>query len=218
MTLAYHLVPKDAFQAISEYGHIVPAIERLSHEVLQNRCSSEMENLANGLKGQPVDPVAWRAVGRLEAERLQEFAERSPGSHTVTQLGCVDLLALDAENVFLQVGEWPSWASERPTGFIFEAEELLRRGASLREKDLAVSYWAGIQKFVLKKFDNLDDAKEALVSMFREIQAKYDRTGAEAAKALKKRRRGSEPAELLWHGRLPISLAVDWVYEGESQR
>jgi len=216
---AYHWVPKEAFHEISSSGHIIPASERLDPKIFQDKCAGELENLAYTLKGQPVDPIAWMGLGKLLGDRLEDFATWSPGSpYTFTQLGCIDLLALDAESVFLQVGQWPMWAGRNPSGFVFDAEELIRRGVFFREKDLAIAYWAGLQKVVLRKFPTVDDAETAIVSMFSDVQKKYDKTGAAAAKALKKRRRESEPAELLWHGRLPVSLAIDWIYEGETQR
>lgn len=219
MIPAYHWVPKETFHEISSSGHIIPASERLDPKIFQDKCAGELENLAHTLKGQPVDPIAWKGLGQLIGDRLEEFSSWSPGSpHTFTQLGCIDLLALDAESVFLQVGQWPMWAGRNPSGFIFDAEELIRRGAFFREKDLAIAYWAGLQKVVIKKFDTVDDAETAIVSMFRDVQEKYDKSGAAAARALKKRHGRSEPPELLWHGRLPVSLAIDWIYEGETAR
>jgi len=216
---AYHWVPKEAFQEISDSGEIIPAIDRLNTEIFHEKCSSEMENLAHQMKGKLVDPIAWKGLFRLIADRIEHFASESPGSsHTFTQLGCIDLLAMDAENVFLQVGQWPVWAGRNPTGFVFDSADLIQRGAFFREKDLAPAYWAGLKKIVMKKFETVDAAEDAIISMFGDIQEKHDKAGAAAAKALKKHHSRSEPPELLWHGRLPVSLAIDWIYEGETAR
>lgn len=219
MIPAYHWVPKEAFKEISESGEIIPATDRLNTEIFHEKCASEMENLAYQLKGKLVDPIAWKGLFRLIADRIDHFYSLSPGSlHMFTQLGCIDLLAMDVENVFLQVGEWPMWAGENPTGFVFDAADLIQRGAFFREKDLAPSYWAGLQKIVMKKFETVDGAKDAIISMFVDIQEKYDKAGADAFKALRKKSRRSEPPELLWHGRLPVAHAIDWLYEGETVR
>ena len=186
-------------------------------KILQDKCATELENLAYTLKGKAVDPVAWKGLGRLIGDRLEHFASESPGSrHTFSQLGCIDLLALDAELVFLQVGRWPMWAGSNPSGFVFDAEDLIRRGAFFRQKDLAPAYWAGLQRIVMQKFSSVDSAEDAIISMFADIHDKYDKSGDDAIRELKKKRKSANPPELLWDGRLPISLSVDWLYEGET--
>ena len=83
MIPAYHWVPKEAFQEISDSGEIIPAIDRLNTEIFHEKCSSEMENLAYQLKGKLVDPIAWKGLFRLIADRIEHFASESPGSsHT----------------------------------------------------------------------------------------------------------------------------------------
>lgn len=219
MIPAFHWVPKEAFREIADSRWIVPAIDRLNPEIFQDKCAAELENVAYHLQGKPIDPMAFKGLGQLIADRLEHFSSSSPGSrHTFSQLGCIDFLAMDAENVFLQVGQWPMWAGENPTGFVFDAEDLVRRGAFFRDKDLAPLYWDGLLKVMLKKFETADQAEDEIVSMFGDVQKKYDKFDAAALNALKKKVRGSQPPELLWHGRLPVALAIDWLYEGETAR
>jgi hypothetical protein len=209
MIKAYHWVPQRAFPEIARVGHLTPAIERLDRGVFHDKCDEMLESLGSTLRERPVNVFAQQALQSLIEGRLAEFAARpSAGREPFTQLGCIDLLAMDAENVFLQVGRPPDWSDERFSGFVFDAEELVRRGATFRRKDLAPAYWAALQKFMAMPFQDSDHALDELVETFVRVQKANDLRGVPGLRALRGKH-GRQPPELLWQGRLPIDLAVE---------
>lgn len=211
---AYHWVPKSAFHSVLEKGYLTPAIERLSPGFFREKCDDEFENIG-GIAyetSRPVNPVSLEAAKRLVNDRIEDLFQWSRGGFSreeFSQLGCIDLMAGDHELVFLQVGRWIDWGgNQKPTGFVFDAASLIREGAVLRKKDLAPLYWDGLNRFLLKDHGSLDHAEDVLVQVFAGIQRANELRGAAAIKALSRLgKRGA--SELLWNGRLPISLAVE---------
>lgn len=213
MIPAYHAVPKRAFRKVLGVGHLTPAIERLHPNVFTESCERQISNLGDLLEGKRLDPIGMKVLKNLSSKMIDDLSrwqEESgiEASSEHTQLGCVDFLAKDVENVFLQVGRWPDWGSISPAGFVFNSEDLVERGATFRRRDLAPLYWSGLQKIMTRKFKDVGSAQKAITSMFLEIQRENDLIGSAALKALKERP-GRQPAELLWNGRLPIELAVE---------
>ena len=83
--------------------------------------------------------------------KLLPLADRLPASETGIQ--SVDVFAGDHNMVFLRVSnEWPNTSS----AFVFDAEDLIARGAGLRKWDLLLSYWAEA-KLVVDEFRLIDD-------------------------------------------------------------
>lgn len=211
MIPAYHWVPKSAFPSVMEKGYLTPAIERLSPGFFRERCSGYLQDILRDPDLRP-NSISVLAIEQLMEDRIEDLRQWSHGDFLekeFSQLGCIDLMAGDHQSVFLQVGRWIDWGSDRkPTGFVFDAADLIREGGVLREKDLAPLYWAGLNKFLAKGWADVDDASAALVDVFDGIQKFHDLRGKTAIKALGKLgKRGA--SELLWNGRLPVSLAVE---------
>lgn len=214
MIKAYHWVPKSGFPSVLEKGYLTPAVERLSPGFFRERCSGYLQDVLRDPDLRP-SSISVQAIERLMEDRIEELSEQSQADFSqreFSQLGCIDLMAGDHESVFLQVGRWVDWGGDlRPTGFSFDTADLIREGAILREKDLAPLYWYGLNKFLAKSWEDPDQAKEALVQVFADIQRDHELRGKAAIKALPKL--GPRKAsELLWNGRLPISLAVESFY------
>lgn len=222
MIKAYHWVPNTAFPKILDTGLITPAIERVSPGFFRDKCVDEFENIKSIARASSYDlnPVALRAAERLAEDRIEDLTQWSRGDFSreeFSQFGCIDLMAGDIESVFLQVGDWVHWGgSDRPTGFVFDAEYLIRQGAVLREKDLAPLYWDGLNKFLQEDWGDIDAAEDHLLQAFVDIQRAHESRGKAAIKALKKLGRRVN-AELLWNDRLPVALAVESVLEGQPQ-
>lgn len=206
---AYHWVPKKAFQKVVEVGYLTPAIERMSPEFFMGRCA---EYIRKTMREIDVNPVCVQAIEHLIGDRIRDLCDWSRADSLqgeFSQLGCIDFMAKDHESVFLQVGRWIDWGSDqRPTGFSFDAVGLIREGAVFREKDLAPLYWNAVNKFLDQDWKDIDRAQSALAQAFTDVQRAHESRGDSAVKAVKAiGRRGA--SELLWNGRLPVSLAVE---------
>jgi len=159
-----------------------------------------------------------------------EVQERFPGPKTSeTALKCEDILSGDAGRIFLSPGNWSEagrglgWPL---SGFAFNAEYLVSRGARCRPRDLLSAYWSLIRK-------TLDDpevaspteAKRRILDGLLEIQDGGELDGEDALAALESfrlqpgdellhpydRERSGWPTqtEIVWDGPLPVGVAVE---------
>jgi len=86
----------------------------------------------------------------LATGKLLPLADRLPVDETGMQP--VDVFAGDHYFVFLRVRDsWPNQSS----AFVFDAEDLIARGAAFRKSDLLLSYWAEA-KSVIDEFRLID--------------------------------------------------------------
>lgn len=157
----------------------------------------------------------------LEEFQLQEGIE---ATSTETQLRCLDLLAGDFDRIFLSLFSWvsPGW----PTGFIFDAEDLLRRGASLRDHDLIMDYKLIMSTLVVTQPSLDRPFEERLFDAASELFSEFQWDGENAILKLEEMESDERlrkqyefgnhnGPEIIFPGPLPIELAVETWENGE---
>lgn len=219
---AYHQVggddrtPKErrAFMdQILQLGEIIPAVDRIQQHEMYNECFTKesqgghtVQSLSRGSSLEAIEAMAAMAREKISLLPLV-------GS-THTMFNCLDLLAGDFERVFMSLGGWYS----APTGFVFDAEELLMAGASYRPRDLLGYYGNRLEKAVGFTYDSVEDARRELDSVFESVRDDHESTGKEAITLLRADCGGGVtcPGEIVWPGSLPLGLAIEMWREGRK--
>lgn len=218
MKLAYHYVPAAFLDEVWDSGAIRPAVERVDPAVFAADCDERISEKADHLEaeGRSVDPAALEALRRLADDLVrglsawQEERGLRP-RRTATAFKCLDFLAGDEKYVFLEVGKWPWWADDPPSGLVFDAEDLVRKGARVGKVDLAMTYDDVVDRFLTKRrWEDVDDAYRAIEAALEEIPEKERVEGKAALGLLRK----GKAKELVWEGRLPTEGAVGAYLEG----
>jgi hypothetical protein len=229
MVKAYHRVSSNsAYEAILGIGAILPAAWRMHSDQALYLCEGELEDIS----GQK--PEARQGVDRLLHERIREISDlqkreklNPPLTHT-TMLFCADLIAGDFMNVFLSPGGFTNAMAARGwplSGFAFDAEELIRLGAEYRPEDLGFHFKSAINSTLRSDFGK-HGAYEAVKISLEEKRLKVLK-GNDVLKAMKifdkpshdptAHREYDWPAnpEIVWHGPLPLDLAVEFWMNGK---
>jgi hypothetical protein len=135
----------------------------------------------------------FQAENGVEPER-----SRSPG----LDITCEDLLAGEHSMIFFSPYNWS--ISELPNnGIVLDAEELVRRGASVRYTDMNRRFNDAIERVLGNlRWNSLIEAKSALTNDLLELGA-AELSGKEAIEHL--RSEGTEDTEIVWEG--PLDLA-----------
>ena len=140
MIKAYHRVERFPLERILKNGAIFPVAFRLDPDFMVASCRDLLQQVNEYVLDEG-NPRAVRGVELLIEKRRKEIAAVSTGETDETGLFCGDFLAGDAFSVFLSTGEWGGIDEEAAShGFVFDAEDLLRRGAVVRRGDLLDSY------------------------------------------------------------------------------
>lgn len=215
MIKAYHQVgsdewsPEERAQAIDEIlkvGMIHPASSRMDRHEMEIECFTGKDRGSTLIQRFPKATQKARAALK---ELAQEKIDRLPESGLTQGLfNCLDLLAGDFELIFLRPGGWYSVDN----GFVFDAEQLLRKGARFRRTDLLGGYHAAVEAALQDKYDSIEAAKEVIELEIGAIQDHFQSTGRRAIKAMKE---GLTPtSEIVWRGSLPLDLSIEVWQEG----
>lgn len=231
MIEAFHFVPsRTAMDRIVARGVIEPGAVRLDPDLFLEKCELEFLELADqasvddDVKLNTVVLDALRDLARESAaglKRLQSSAG-ADGRQRTTQYACPDLLAGDLESVFLSVETWPHWAvhaSETDTfhGFIFDAVDLVGKGARIRPHDLLKHYRWALEDLLRSKMRSKDKAYVAALRALGRVKRDEEYKGVAAKafllsdtmhKAREAAREGGSTIELVWDGPLPLEWAV----------
>jgi hypothetical protein len=225
MIKAYHRVSSNtAYETILGIGAILPAAWRMHADQALYMCEEELENSEQ-------QPESRRGVDRLLHEQIREISElqKREGLNLLktqsTMLSCLDLIAGDFMNVFLSPGGFTNATIARGwplSGFAFDAEDLIRRGAEYRPRDFLSQYRGAVSGTLRSGLD--EDRAYAAARASLDIAKAGTLTGDEALKALAifegpehdptgyKKYDWPSDAEVVWRGPLPIDLAVElWV-------
>ncbi len=139
MIKAYHHVYRAPLDQILQKGVIAPVAFRLDPKYLEG-CIDMLQQVQE-YAADDGNPEAIRGIELLIESRWKEIEAVSSGETDDTGLFCGDILAGDAFSVFLSTGWWGRVDENlTPNGFVFDAEDLIRRGAVVREGDLLGVY------------------------------------------------------------------------------
>lgn len=215
MIKAYHQVGSDewsseeraqAIREIRQVGMIHPASSRMDRHEMEIECFTGKNRGSTLIQRFPKATPKGRAALK---ELAQEKIDRLPESgFTQGLFNCLDLLSGDFELIFLRPGGWYSVDN----GFVFDAEQLLKKGARFRRTDLLGGYHAAVEGALSEKYDSIEAAKEVILLEIGAIQDHFQSTGRQAIKAMKDNL--TPTSEIVWRGSLPIDLALEIWSEG----
>lgn len=213
MIKAYHQVGSDAWEKqelqaaydeVLAHGSIEPAIHRLDRSEMEKECFDKKRDADLTQRFPDASSHARTALAQMARDKISELAET--GS-TYSLFNCVDMLAGDLELVFLRPYNW--YAVDN--GFVFEAAELIRKGAKLRRADALGAYGAIIGETAKQKYPSVAAARKALERELRDVREYVEHGGSTALDLLKDGVPGD--SEIVWRGSLPLSLAIEgWRY------
>lgn len=209
---AYHAVKfvADVRRIVGE-KEILPVVLRYPADVLHRAC---LNSLSFNVKMGELSKRAVRILSGLleilvaDTREFQRSAGRRPTSQRVaTTLGCVDLLAGDGNLVFLSAWAWEmGYGTGRgENGLVFDALDLVRRGARVRLGDFINEYYDRIRVEVAKAPTD-EDAAVRIVQGILDVQ-QNELSGDEAMLLL--RRGGAVTPEVVWEGPLPVDWAIE---------
>ncbi len=214
MIKAFHQVGVDGMKArdltrlmerVAKLGVILPATERLSRGEMELECfDSARYPIRARFKGGR--SLMIEALEDIAKEKISELPE--DGS-TQSMFNCIDLIAGDLDNVFLSIGNWYAI----PTGFVFDGEDLLSRGAVFRPGDILGELGYRLEQVSKWNYGTYSEARRAIEEIAPEVIRRNSLKGAAALSAIKrclKQGEGTCPVgELVWEGPLPLELAVE---------
>ncbi len=212
---------------IVQVGAVLPAVFFLKPDQIFRLCRAvgiTLKALKKGFQGYPMALEGLKEAAAEYAERLaaiqatkgivapglEEF--ESSEYRLASDLECEDVLAGDAERVFLSLGQWHTSRSE--SGFVYDAEVLVGLGAAVRPKDLLHHYTRFVQD-VLSNPDWSDppEAGDAIAKGLEEIRSRNEIRGSDAVGFLNglsgAPRKVASESEVVWDGPLPVDLAVE---------
>lgn len=193
-------------------GEITPAIKRVQRREMEKECFTDEAQGGHDLRflARRSGPEAEAALVAMAREKLALLP--ADGS-THTMFNCLDLLAGDFERVFLSIGDWYNTQN----GFVFDAEELIKAGASYREKDLLGYYGWEIEKVAELTYDSVEDARREIDAAIERAREKGESSGKMAITLMRNDCTNGCPAgEIVWPGSLPLGLAIEMWREGRQ--
>lgn len=222
MIRAYHQVGTDSmspkkraelFDHIVKLGALLPAMERVKRLEMKNECFSSASHYGATIQDKFKD--ATKNARKALKEMAQEVIAQLPEEGTThTLFNCTDLLAGDMGRIFLSIGEWYTGFKN---GFVFDAHDLLMRGARFRPLDLLGHFNSAITEAVKYSYKTVRESRYLIENMiYGEVQDR-SYTGQEGIDELEEclagagdyeNRKGCPGAEIVWEGRLPVSLAM----------
>jgi hypothetical protein len=193
---------------VMEIGSLLPAVERVSRAEMEAECfGDEREvSLHQRFRTNAQSIAALRQIARDWTRQLPE------GGSVHTMFNCIDILAGDLGSLFLSVDRWYTV----PNGFVFDAEELIRKGATFRNRDILGELGFAIENIAKKKFGSVPEARAEIEQTIDDVVLGYSFGGSDALAQLRNchKKKDCTEAELIWHGRLPISMALEVWSEG----
>lgn len=225
---AFHYAGPAYVDEILQRGVIAVGMERLVPSIWFSDCPERIRQQMDIViddRRQAVDEIAAQALGDLASEMVEALHlwQKSNGvvpTSTKTDFQCFDFLAGDLEFVFLSVGDWIHWGWDEPSGFVFDTETLLRRGATLRTMDLGPRFAAAIRDVLVEPWKDYLKAKDAILTALAQVKQQGELRGRAAIEYLRDLPvwEGERPAEVLWPGNLPVSMATQVWKEGTQLR
>lgn len=218
--IAYHQVfGAGSLDRILEEGFIYPGIYRLDPEWLRGKCERWIaEDLRWEENPEMLDALLF--VVERAVEDLKEFREEKGivAGSTATQLECVDVIFGDAWNVFLSPHEMRFAGSE--DALVFDAFDLVDRGAALRMTDFIDSYRTMTQDLLYGKtdYENVRDPVKRIMKAVKEVKGNEMR-GKWAIQELVSMTINeglNYGADIVWNGPLPVRWAKEVVRGGRS--
>ena len=211
---AYHFVLAGgkAVDTIQSTGTLFPALYRLNPATLQEQCEDIVEQLSYAVERDPEKEAPVEAVKELIDDRIGELyvaQEQHLGEEERTKFQCDDLLAGDLGLVFLSLKEWAyeiyglHRLDFKPNGFVFDAQQLLKHGALIRNADLLELYSLAMTDLIWHEhYDTVTGAKKALLQKLDTIQRLHQFESIPA---------GGPPlaAELVFPGPIPVEWAIE---------
>lgn len=219
---AFHSANPAVVEEILEQRHIQVGMARLLPSIWLTDCPArirEMMNIVLDEGAGTVNEPALQALDDLSVEMAEAMHawQKANGmipTGTETDFQCVDFLAGDLDFVFLSVGGWVKFANDEPSGFVFDAEELLRNGAILRLMDLGPRYAAALRELLVKPWKSYSKARDGILAALAGVQSQGQLHGKQAIEFLRTSwaLNSGRPPEILWQGDLPVSLAKEvWI-------
>jgi len=230
---AYHQVRQPAdVDAILETGAVLPLIRFIEPSQVRASCADFLRAFRSRHRQEP-RKVAMAGFGAVIEEAIDAIQRRQEGlgirpaglpwkstgwsgeggEVPATNLQCEDILAGDITFVFLSPGYWTNdW---RPSGFGFDAEELVRRGAVVRPEDFLARFIRHIESVLMKEWGSPEEAKTEIERGLARIVEDEQIYGADALAALRRfdrqdvRKLRAAGPEIVWLGPLPVDLAVE---------
>jgi hypothetical protein len=226
---AYHQVGTDAmrskeraelFDHILQIGAVLPAIERVKRREMENECFTD-ESMVEPIRHR-FKSATGKAMDALE-EMAKEIIDRLPEEGTThTLFNCTDLLAGDMGRIFLSIG---GWYTGFKNGFVYDAGDLLMRGARFRPVDFLGHFDAAIREAVKHGYKTVTEARGVIESMIYGEIADRSYTGKEGLDDLEdclagagdyQDNRGCRSGEITWGGRLPVKWALEAWRKGKK--
>jgi hypothetical protein len=231
MIKAYHRVPSNkAFHEILKAGALLPAVYRAHPEAVVEACTQEMNKIVEASMTPAragVTRILEERVDQIEA--IQEQEGITPIPNPDSMLWCADLAGGDFQRVFLTPGVFVGDSAARGwplTGFAFDAEELIQKGAEYRREDFLSDF-----RFALRKVLESDlSEEEAYAQASQNIDLVLDQAldGETALEAIQIYDDPSKDprehpkydwpsrSEVVWTGPLPLDLAVEFWLNGKA--
>lgn len=229
MRKAYHQVWGIPVRKLIRKESIEPGLSHVAPEVIEESCRAAMEDLLKEMhtKNRAVSQEAVNTLWQMLEDEVQsidnwqrEEGIEPEGGHT--NLTCFDLLAGDYDRVFLSGFNWLS-SGEKPSGFVFDADFLIDKGAIVRPNDLLHYYRDELMDIINDLRE--EDYDTRFRNAIEQVQKFQQRKGEEAKKALdeieeegKTKTKKSLPGlgELVIEGSLPIDMAIEAWDKGEK--
>lgn len=189
-------------------GRILPAVDRLDRSEMAKECfEEEGSRLEDRFEmATPRAMQALKSIARSWIRRLPEEGSRH------TRFTCVDVLAGDLDRVFLSIGDWQGSFA---TGLVFDAADLIRRGAEIRGTDLLDRFDWALRNAVERTYRSQRDAKDAIQAAVDHVLENRTVAGEDALRALDDCTVFPGTCEITWNGPLPLDLAVG-IWRGEE--
>lgn len=218
MIKAYHQVGIDGMkprelsqllERVAKLGVILPATDRLSRGEMELECFDQSRYpIRTRFKG--ARSMMIEAMEDIARERISILPEDgSPQS----MFNCIDLIAGDLNLVFLSIGDWYAV----PNGFVFDAADLLERGAEFRPGDILGELGYRLEEVSRWNYGTYSEARRAIEDVAKDVIRRNSLRGASALRAIKRCLKEGEGdckvGELVWEGPLPLDLSVeawDW--------
>jgi len=214
---AYHQVlGEGAFERVLESGIIIPAVMRVDPTGVETKCMDWVDEWDRETKDP--DVAVLQAMREMLSDATQDMRHaQAEAGVTVktrkTNLFCIDILFGDIWNIFLSPFEFALEGDQ--TGFVFDAEELVARGASVRLLDFMQKYGPVVDTVLRRKQgQHIEDPRERLMAVLEEAVGSLERTGDEALEVMrtaeKEGIKGWYDMEFIWkEGALPIDWAIE---------
>lgn len=229
MRKAFHQVWGIPVKELLKKGSLKPAIDHIDPNFIADSCFDAVDDLQMEMirKDRAVAHEAVEVLHEIvqhEAEMVDKYQrdEGIQGKTTHSNLTCLDILANDFDKIFCSVFNWID-PGANPSGFVFDADFLLDKGATLRGDDLIESYKDAIKK-VFTETMSRGEYRDAFADVIQRVLLDNERTGS-IAKAFLDRveREGKADAkrgrkgtiEIVFAGEIPLEWAKEVWHEGK---